>query len=513
MNPQQFNQIFGATAEAARKQAEEINKATKNLKDMNTSVKDAEKRFKEAQSKTSGLGKLQADFSAFAGKLAPVAAIAFAMKTAFDQVSKSAKIMGDANLDAAQKTRLLSESLPIIGSFVKSLNDFKDAVTGVTARLSQIQRGVEVSRGQRSATFEYEGAVQGVNFQRTDLEGKRRGQRGAGLVNQKFGDTSTAAGQRAYEAQLAQQPGLLARRQAEADIAAARYKANELDKLEAKQQALADRARRESMAAQAQNVQAGQPAAPKPWWQRGLGGAARGAVQGIPFIGPAAAVGIAAAAGTGEDKVGRAAGAAAMEKAAAQQIQVQNQLLAIQEQKKQNLAALAKAESDARKATISLDKARVGVLDQQLGLIKSQATSFGSLTAAERQAVLEASRQAKTQGYGSLSEDQKGLLSRGGFSEWLQDQQAKSGLASPLLAEANRNLGVDRGNFGDVQKERNAAQARILQAVQVDEQQFAEEMADKMEEVFVKIIAALGVRLEAKFRAIEAQIQVANFGR
>ena len=202
-----------------------------------------------------------------------------------------------------------------------------------------------------------------------------------------------------------------------------------------------------------------------------------------------------------------------MEKAAAQQIQVQNQLLAIQEQKKQNLAALAKAESDARKAMISLDKARVGVLDQQLNLIKSQATSFGSLTGAEKQAVLEASRQAKNQGYRSLSEDQKGLLARGGFGEWLQDQQAKIGMNSPILAEANRNLGMDRGNFGDVQKERNAAQQRVLQAVQVDEQQFAESMADKMEEVFVKIIAALGVRLEAKFRAIEAQIQVANFGR
>ena len=174
---------------------------------------------------------------------------------------------------------------------------------------------------------------------------------------------------------------------------------------------------------------------------------------------------------------------------------------------------ISKAESDIRKAGLQVEKARIGYLDQQLALIKSQGQQFGALTSAERQAVLEASKIAKTQGYGALSEEQKGLMARGGFGEYLQDQQFANAQRDPRLKEAAQNLGQFRGDFGDVQKERTQAQKRVLEAVQADEQQMATAISERLEAVFKRTFDLIIARLETAFLAIDAKIQLANAQR
>ena len=461
MTPQQFNQLFGATAEAARKQAEEINKATKNLKDMNNSVKDAEKRFKQASFENSTLGKGIAFGSKAFGKLQMVLSTA---SQAMDAYSKTAKIAADANLNLEQKQRLMAESLPIIGSTIKSFNDFKNALDGTTVAMSKAERKLTLQQGFIGAAVQAATQQQSARFQQMDIDSQMAGQNRAGFVQQQFGDTSTAKGQREYEYQLAQQPGELACRKGQVDLAAAKYRRDELDRMEQNERKLKQDA--------ADKFNANRKINPN-------------RAQELRRAG---------------EQVGNLA---IMDSAAAR-------LQDIELQKKKNVLDISKAESDIRKAGLQVEKARIGYLDQQLSLIKSQGQQFGALTAAERAAVLEASQTAKTQGYGALSEEQKGLLSRGGFGEYLQDQQFANAQRDPTLQQANRNLGMDRGDFGAVQKERNQAQERVLQGVQMDEAKLATDISERMEAIFKRTFELIIFRMQTAFLDIEAKINLGN---
>ncbi len=463
MNPQQFNQVFGAMAEAARNQAKEIDKATKNMKDMNAAVKDAEKRFKAASFENSALGKGMAFGSKAFGTLQVVMS---QVTKAMDAYSKSAQIATDANLNSEQKQRLVAESIPIVGKWIESLNKFKNALDGTTAAMSRTERQINIQQGQIAAATQAAAQQQAARFQQIDIDSQTAGQNRAGFVRQEFGDTSTAQGQREYEYTLAQQPGELAGRRGQVELAAAKYRRDELAKREQDEFKLQQ--------AQVEKFNANRQRVP-------------GRAQEFSRLG---------------DKVGT------LGMMTAGEARMQDIIL----QKKKNVLDISKAESDIRKAGLQVEKARIGYLDQQLSLIKGQGTAFGGLTSAERQAALETVNIIKTQGFGAASEEGRALVGRAGGQEFLQNEFFKNAQNDPRWKEFQEGIG-QRADFGGVQKERNEAQKRVLEGVQMDEKQLATDISDRMEAIFKKTFELIIARMETAFLEIVAKIQLANAQR
>jgi hypothetical protein len=495
---QQFNQAMNAAADAARKQAAEVDRARKNMYDLANATKDAEKRFGDMKKKMDGPGigeQAGAAFGAVTAKLNAFANVTSQVTSRLADVGKAAALMGDAQLDAAQKSRLLAESIPVVGGMIKSFNEFKDGITGVTTALQYLQRDLDLTLQKKVAQQEFYGAERSGRLELAGARGQAVGLSGQALVEQTFGSTATAQGQREYQAQLARQPALLAQRTARAEIDATKFKVKEIEKLEKEEQGRLERARMQESEA-AGRLRQREVAEEKR--QRSL--------NKIITSGP---VGLIVGAGMqafgSEDRVGRSAAKIDTQKAITDQLNAQNNLLSIQEQKKQAAVQLAKAESDLRKSAIELDKSRVGYLDQQMGLIKSQSTAYGLLNAAEREALLQTVEQVKKHGLGSASEEQRGLLHRGGFSEYLQNEAFKNAERDPRIAKAREALGI-KGDFASLEKERNEAQARILKAVQLDEQKYATQTADAFDKILTRVFQILGERLDAKFREIEARI-------
>lgn len=379
----------------------------------------------------------------------------------------------DPTLSDYQRSRGMAESLPIIGGLVKSLTDFGNAVSGATGRLKGMRQAVELQNARQQASDTAAGKFQGLRFQTIAAVARADAAARADRVGFAGVDVSTVQGERARLSAERRLPLEVAARSAGINVKASKTEASRLD---------TEILRAENDIESAKNAQAAARA------RQAQGSAEVKAALGrtIPQLGEAAG---------GERK---------REQGLHQEVTAINAELAARERlqtalaKRQETAVqLAQAESQQRKALLALDQERLQTLTETENRVKGAAQSYGALTAGEKLAALQSARQLNEQGYASLSEDQRAILSRAGGGERLAKEAENFALQDKGFAELQAQLG-ERSDLRNIQQERAKAQAKVAVSIQLDESKLASDLEKALSRLLDKITENIKKTAEAQ---------------
>lgn len=147
----------------------------------------------------------------------------------------------------------------------------------------------------------------------------------------------------------------------------------------------------------------------------------------------------------------------------------------------QSLVELENARYEAGVAALDVQRNRLDLLRQEEEFGKSAARAFGLMSEGDKQAIVEAARQAKEAGIDSLTQEQKGGLASNPATRDFQARLAEErGRNDPRLRELNEITG-DRG-LGNVEAERRNLEQEIARESAELTARFKESLATVMTE-------------------------------
>jgi hypothetical protein len=368
--------------------------ASANMKDMARVTSDAAKAEQQYQSALRNrisstqaaataekdLARLEQDRSNRLGVGVQKALIAVAsvrgVEIGLNSVAHMADIASDSMKTNAQRMRGVAESISILGTVAKAWNNFIDAVTGTTEKLRRIALDFAMANAGLAAMGAGSSELRGLTAQQDKYRARALSLRDAtalALTPMPFDESRFGEQEATTTAHAAHEGALRASKAARIYLGDTTRRVANSQRYVSDAQVKFDRARDAYYAEKQRN-----------------GGTDRGAVA-----------------------------------EAANQMQFRhNQLLMEEghlreELKRHQEASLdaARQESEVRKSLIGVDQARLGILKQQEGIMRTQAQRFGMMNPAERAQVFTTALQAKAAGFESLTPAQKSLLQSAGFGE------------------------------------------------------------------------------------------------
>jgi hypothetical protein len=168
--------------------------------------------------------------------------------------------------------------------------------------------------------------------------------------------------------------------------------------------------------------------------------------------------------------------------------------------------AVSQKEYDLGKASVEVQKAKLGLLQQQADRAKSGAEQFGAMSGADKLALQSAISEAKSQGIDTLTEERRNLILRSGVSqEWGTDLTRKSVQDDPVY----RSIVASVGGKTDKQLEAEVAglKQEIEVKIEVDEKKLAEALKANAETFIGRIISINAQQIRDANDKINLQLQ------
>jgi hypothetical protein len=428
-------------------------------------------------------------------------------------VAKAMVIHQDRHLSAAQKVRLMEESVPLFGEVAKARNALADALTGKAREVQEIQITTATNQ-QNVALIQQQAAIEApLRIQqqqakaRADalaaaprVEGPRRGN---------FADT--LAGNQAFEDERRLTQPRIDQRQAQAEArgsqAALEAQKREQRAQEQRVREAADNANR--LKAQAQALKGGGPLSQ---------------ALATPQIGPGAALLGGGALGLGA--LAPSARSVAQSKDETERLKILGQVdTAVQKEKAERLKLLevtkatgeagkaaAEAESNARKANIAVQREELAILKEKESRIKSNAQAFGQLNEVEKQAAVTAAERLKTQGFESLTPEERALIGQAGGGAALQQAAQQNALKDDRFKQFSDLI----GNESDLKGTREAIadiEANVNLEVQVDTQKLQEQLTTALTAVLNDLVKQFEALIANTRRDVEVNLDIQNAAR
>jgi hypothetical protein len=468
-------------------------------------------------------GRLAKGFSQTTEGLAKAGAAIAVMAKSAEAVSRAMVIHQDRHLSAAQKVRLMEESIPIFGDVAKARNDLIDAFTGKAREVQEIQVSTAVNQ-QNLALVQQQAAIEApLRIQQQQAEARARQLANAPLVQgPRRGDfAETLAGEQAFEDERRRTQPRIEQRQAQAEARGS----NEAFVLQQAQQAAQEQRVRDAKAeadrlkAQADKLKAGQnqPFAGQDQFRPPtIKDALLNAVPGPNALGILGNVRTATGqAGPIEDSESEkdrlkilADVDTAVQKEKAERLKLLEVTKATGEAGKQ----AAEAESAARKANIAVQREELAILKEKESRIKSNAQAFGQLNEVEKQAAVTAAERLKTQGFESLTPEERGLIQQAGGGAALQQAAQQNALKDERFKQFSDLVGQE----SDLKGTREAIadiEANVNLEVQVDTQKLQEQLTTALTAVLNDLVKQFEALIANTRRDVEVNLDIQNAAR
>jgi hypothetical protein len=464
-------------------------------------------------------------------KLAVVGGTLAVLSKAAEGVSRAMVIHQDRHLSAAQKVRLMEESIPLFGDVAKARNALADALTGKAKEVQEIQITTAVNQ-QNVALVQQQAAIEApLRIQQQQAKARADALAAAPRVEgPRRGDfADTLAGNQAFEDQRRLTQPRIDQRQAQAE---ARGSQAALEEQQRQQRAQEQRVREAADNANRLKAEAARLKLINP---RAAAGQLTGPTVGAA-IGSGGAGGIAGIGGAFGNIVGTQAnavrgavplaGSISDSKGETERLKVLGQVdAAVQKEKAERLKLLevtkatgeagkqaAEAESAARKANIAVQREELAILKEKEARIKSNAQAFGQLNEVEKQAAVTAAERLKTQGFESLTPEERGLIQQAGGGAALQQAAQQNALKDDRFKQFSDLVGQE----SDLKGTREAIadiEANVNLEVQVDTQKLQEQLTTALTAVLNDLVKQFEALIANTRRDVEVNLDIQNATR
>lgn len=167
-------------------------------------------------------------------------------------------------------------------------------------------------------------------------------------------------------------------------------------------------------------------------------------------------------------------------------MQAQADLQALIEKRQKAGLDVAQKELELAKRKNEVSKVELEILKDRAKTAAANEESFGMMSAGDKLGTLFALQQAKSRGFNSLTEEQRGLLARNQVtSEFARNQAAAEAAKDPILGQTLQLLGQDRAE--DLRNKVIKLQEELKVQVDVDENAFAASATKALSESFEKL--------------------------
>jgi hypothetical protein len=460
--------------------------------------------------------KLAKGFSETAAKMAMVGGAMAVVGKAAEGVAKAMVISQDAHLSSAQKMRMMEESIPVFGDLARARNALADAMTGKAREIQELQIKQAVNQ-QNVALVQQQAAIEApLRIQQQLAEAKARQLANAPQVQgPRRGDfADTLAGNQDFEDERRRTQPRIEQRQAQAEARGA----NDAFVLQQAQQA-AQEQRVQQAKAEADRLKAEADRLKKTGPSRPSGGFLANANE-RPLDAMLGLVGAATETG------GPSARSLADSEAEKDRLKVLGEVdAAVQKEKAERLKLLevtkatgeagkqaAEAESAARKANIAVQREELAILKEKEGRIKSNAQAFGQLNEVEKQAAVTAAERLKTQGFESLTPEERALIGQAGGGAALQQAAQQNALKDDRFRQFSDLIGQE----SDLKGTREAIadiEANVNLEVQVDTQKLQEQLTTALTAVLNDLVKQFEALIANTRRDVEVNLDMQNATR
>jgi len=486
-------------------------------------VKTADQAKAQQQQQGGSIGQqIAARFGVGPEQLAGLGSAAAGIKalaTGLNAAAKAVDALGDSSLSAGQKMRKVAEALDPTG-VVAAMGALADAVSGKTEAIRKATREEALAQAEANAnTQKYTASLP----LRTEADAVKS--RAAVLANLPTAFNAAAAPSRDtfqgdvdYQRFERRQPLEFEKAKADAELNAAREAAAraaaERQRLET-EVAPASRRARQLKAEFDRDFPEGQEQLPKrrmPWERSLKENLAEAGVQAaLPFL-PGAGQVFATTTDTSAEDAKKVSAAAEVAKSLIREKELRQQLAAASQQEAATIKAKLEAERAQRQANLAIAKDDLAILKEKSAQVAQSATSFGSLSAVDKQAALEAAQQLKGRGYETLTPEQKAAISAAGFGQQLNFAAQQSALNDPFFQQISQLFGQEFDLKGLQDKELKL-QAQIGVTVKTDEAELAKQLKDVLVpalEAALKNLAELAKAEVDKVKVGQAQAAAAQ---
>jgi hypothetical protein len=460
--------------------------------------------------------KLAKGFSDTAAKMAMVGGAMAVVGKAAEGVAKAMVISQDAHLSSAQKMRMMEESIPVFGDLARARNAFADAMTGKASEIQKLQISQAVNQ-QNLALVQQQAAIEApLRIQQQLAEAKARQLANAPQVQgPRRGDfADTLAGNQQFEDERRRTQPRIEQRQAQAEARGA----NDAFVLQQAQQA-AQEQRVQQAKAEADRLKAEADRLKKTGPSRPSGGFLANANE-RPLDAMLGLVGASTETG------GPSARSLVDSEAEKDRLKVLAEVdTAVQKEKAERLKLLevtkatgeagkqaAEAESAARKANIAVQREELAILKEKEGRIKSNAQAFGQLNEVEKQAAVTAAERLKTQGFESLTPEERALIGQAGGGAALQQAAQQNALKDERFKQFSDLIGQE----SDLKGTREAIadiEANVNLEVQVDTQKLQEQLTTALTAVLNDLVKQFEALIANTRRDVEVNLDMQNATR
>jgi hypothetical protein len=460
-----------------------------------------------------GAGAMGGALAASIPAAAALAALAASLKTTeagMRQLTEVNNILGNASLTAAQKSRALAESLPLVGGWFESLHKLADSLTGTTEKMRANAASLQIDLVKISAAAT---AEQKTRAGRTEVE--ETGRRATALAHftpapfRTF-DRSTFQGEIARQEYMSVLPAKDTRDQmavevemAKKNAEAARQRRDDLGK-----RAAAAAAEQERAAAEAQRVRRKQ-GLPEPGQQPRQESATREIIRrGLGYVqmageGTVGYFGRQTVTSRQKGNIDTAATEAKRAEAQAAALQKAHEE-AILEAKQKGIEADRKS-SELRKANVEIAKAELAVLEAKEQRLASQSTRIGGMNKADRMIGLQAATYIKEQGIQAATPQMIQAAEQFAPDYIRKIKEAFGRTTEEYQAGVERGL-LEEGVLEEVRKQVDRkVQANVRMELVIDTKQLAIDIAATVQETFRELIK--NIKLEQDRQTTAAAVQ------
>lgn len=449
---------------------------------------------KEPPEKADAFGGIKAALAA----IGPVYAVMRGLQSGAEFGANALNIQQNASLSNFQKERATAEALPIVGGLSRSLHNLEDAINGTTEAIRKNREQMERDTAYATAAMQSGRAIQGQRFQQFEAQARDEANRAIPFTRPRYkGDILDERAIRQFEREA---PLALADTQAKRGVETQKNLIGKLDsELVTRQEELGIRQRDAArLASQRRAIDREGKKTSEPGFFDAVAGFHQHALNPINKFIANRIEGAATAGGVplpGEDRRKEAVAVVRKENEAI--LGVERNIAAvqaIQEQKKQALVNLARAEAEQAKAALEHDKARLAGMQEIEGRFRGQAAAAGGMNAAEKALALQALRQAKEKGFESLQPVQQQWADRVAH-DWVEQQRIRKGEADPFTREVRELTGerkedIAKGLAG-VRQERMEVQARVDVQLNLNQQDLDAKVAKAIDRIGDLIIDAI----------------------
>lgn len=409
---------------------------------------------------------------------------------AMANTASSMEKLNDSTLTAGQRIQGFAESLPVVGQLARGLRELGNAVTGTTDALHRQAQSADRIAANMAAVHATEGQKIGMNIEgagrlgRASVAATMAGRGFAGLGVADLADRNNPMMFGSWVRQID-----ISRQEQGARLGLAEAQARHDAAVREQEKALTGRDKVRGEFDKADKRFQAAEAAGRGWsWLSVTGGTK-----------------------TEIDEAGRARKQASDDLIAKEQ-HLQEATRARQE----SALEMERKRGEIIQSNISREQERLGILQQQEGLVRAQTQAFGGALKPQRQMAVSFLRQAEQKGWGSLMPSQLDMISRMGGGQRVQRELERRGEADPLTGEFRRLLG-EGGNMPQGLSENLESQdksRRSIAEMQMNlEASTTKAFAEKFDKFIDTLLKSMDRVVQEKAKELETRQRLGNNSR